>query len=317
MVLKDSNGKPLNILFKELYTANPRQCWLKDDFINNPKDNARFVPALPSDNPYLPMDYVQTLTEAFEHRPELLEAYLHGSWDALEGADQIIKSQWLTRVTGQTLYGFGKRPRLVVDTARFGDDETVIFYFERFDVKEKWIMPYTTSVQISNLLATQSRSHNNCPCVVEGTGGDIGSAVYDELEALGVPVLLYNPQGKALDDNKYYNMRAEVWSTAAKMLARCECEFNLDCMSETDIVLLRSQLCTPTYKFRNGKTLVEPKDEIKKRLGRSPDRGDCWVIGQWSYEKVPLITVDTPLVSVGTTSRKQDDLACEYDVMEF
>lgn len=318
MVLKDSNGKPLDIPFKELYTANPRQCWLKDDFINNPQENARFIPALPADNPYLPDSYVKTLKDAFEHRPELLEAYLHGSWDALEGADQIIKSVWITRVTGQKLVGWGKRPRLVVDTARFGDDETVIYYFEQFDVLEQWILPYCTSVQISNLMAAQSRQHGCCPCVVEATGGDIGAAVIDELEAMGVTVLLYNPQGKPAEEEKYYNKRAEVWSKAAWMLSRGEGEFILDCMSESDIVLLRSQLCTPTYKFRNGKTLVEPKAEIKQRMLRSPDRADCWVIGQWSYEQVPLLPKDTPLIGAGrTTTAKQDKASCEYNMMDW
>jgi hypothetical protein len=308
MVLKDPNSKPLKIPFKELYTANPRQCWLKDDFINNPKDNARFVPALPSDNPYLPDSYVQTLTEAFEHRPELLEAYLHGSWDALEGADQIIKSRWLTESVGKVLAGYGKRPRLAVDTARFGDDETVIYYFDLFDVKEQWIMPQCRSTEISNKLAALSRQRGNCPCVVEATGGDIGAAVIDELTELGVETVLYNPQGKAKEEEKYYNMRAEVWSTAAKMLSRGESEFNLDCMSENDIITLRSQLCSPTYKFRNGKTLVESKADIKARLGRSPDRADCWVIGQWSYNEVSAIPKDVPLdvfMPTSSASRKR------------
>ncbi len=320
MVLKDPKGKPLDIPFKELYTANPRQCWLKDDFITRPKKNARFVPALPADNPYLPSSYVETLQEAFEHRPELLEAYLHGSWDALEGVDQIIKSVWLTRVMENRLYGYGKRPRLVVDTARFGDDETVIYYLEVFDILEQWIMPHCRSTEISNKMAALSKQRHDCMCVVESTGGDIGAAVIDELELMGVKVLPYTPQGKPIEEEKYFNKRAEVWSTVAKKLSRGECEFTLDCMSDNDILKLRSQLCAPTYKFRNGKTLIESKEDIKVRLGSSPDRADCWVIGQWSYEQVPLMPKDTPLISSGSTrptTRKQDDKSCGYDVLEL
>ena len=317
MVLKDKKGKPLDIPFKELYTANPRQCWLKDDFITKPKSNARFVPALPADNPHLPSSYVETLQSAFEHRPELLEAYLRGDWDSMEGADQIIKSAWLTKAIGNHLSGYGKRPRLVVDTARFGDDETVIYYLEVFDVLEQWIMPHCRSTEISNKMAALSRQRDNCPCVVESTGADTGAAVIDELSEMMVTIIPYMPQGKANEEDKYYNKRAEVWSTAAKMASRGECEFTLDCMSDNDIIKLRSQLCAPTYKFRNGKTLVEPKAEIKERLGQSPDRADCWVIGQWSYEQVPLLPKDTPLVgSPRSTTRKQDDKACVWDVMK-
>ena len=42
---------------------------------------------------------------------------------------------------------------------------------------------------------------------------------------------------------------------------------------------LRRQLTMPSYDFRNGRILIEPKDEIKKRLQRSPDDADCYVMG--------------------------------------
>jgi hypothetical protein len=37
----------------------------------------------------------------------------------------------------------------------------------------------------------------------------------------------------------------------------------------------------------NSRILLEPKRETKKRLGRSPDRGDCYVIGVWGSQFVP------------------------------
>ena len=38
---------------------------------------------------------------------------------------------------------------------------------------------------------------------------------------------------------------------------------------------LTGELCMPTYMFNNGKFQLEPKDAIKKRLGRSPDLADA------------------------------------------
>jgi hypothetical protein len=35
------------------------------------------------------------------------------------------------------------------------------------------------------------------------------------------------------------------------------------------------ELTVPTYTFHNGKFLIEPKDEIKKRLQRSPNYADA------------------------------------------
>ena len=38
---------------------------------------------------------------------------------------------------------------------------------------------------------------------------------------------------------------------------------------------LVSELTTPTYTFTNGKFVLEEKDQIKIRLGRSPDLADA------------------------------------------
>ena len=272
----------------------------------------KFIQALPSDNPYLSTEYIDVLKETFSHRPELLEAYLYGNWDALEGTDQIIQSQWLRGAKTRILLGWAKRPRLVCDTARFGDDETVIMYMETTDVDEQYIMPHCRSVDISSRLAVLSGEHGNCPCVIEATGGDIGAAVIDELVALKKKTVLFSPQGRAADSKRYYNLRAEAWSSAAKKLAKAEIQLSMKTktMSENDRILLSSQLCTPTYKFRSGKTLVEPKADIKKRLGRSPDRGDCWVIGQWSYEKVAAVAEEERFYA----DAGQTDLAESYSV---
>ena len=50
------NGESLP--YKLLFTANPRQCWLKTEFILNRDKDKRFVQALPGDNPLLPKSYV-------------------------------------------------------------------------------------------------------------------------------------------------------------------------------------------------------------------------------------------------------------------
>ena len=240
----------------------------------------KFIQALPSDNPYLSEEYIEVLKETFAHRPELLEAYLYGSWDALEGAEQIIKNQWLREAKERTIIGLEARPRLICDTARFGDDETVIYYSETTDIDAEIYMSYCRTTEISSKMAAMSYEHHNCPCVVEATGGDLGAGVVDELVAQGKIVIVFNPQGKADDPKLYYNVRAEAWSKGARKLSKGEVQLH------HNDPRLRTQLCVPTYKFRAGKTLVESKADIKSRLGQSPDRADCYIILLWSYDKV-------------------------------
>ena len=56
---------------------------------------------------------------------------------------------------------------------------------------------------------------------------------------------------------------------------------------------LRRQLCQPRYELRNGRILVEPKADIKQRLGKSPDKADCYIMGVYGVKYMmpePVIT---------------------------
>lgn len=248
----------------------------------------KFVQALPSDNPYLSQEYIGVLKETFAHRPELLEAYLYGSWDALEGADQIIKAMWLREAAGKTIHGWAKRPRLACDTAGFGDDETVIMYSEITDIEEQWIMPHCDFPVLVDKLAQLSVLKNNCPIALEQTGADIGFCATRSLSAQGKKIIVYTPQGKSSRPNMFYNLRSEIWSSGAERLSRGQVQLKMESIAQADRDKLIRQLCTPKYKYRHGKTLVEPKADIKARSsGESPDRGDCYMILLWSYEKAP------------------------------
>ena len=57
-------------------------------------------------------------------------------------------------------------------------------------------------------------------------------------------------------------------------------------MVEDDWRLLSSQLQSPTYDFRGTRILVESKKDIKARLGQSPDRADCAVMGWFKYPHI-------------------------------
>lgn len=283
---------------KGLFSANPRACWLREEFILNPTSHRKFVPALPTDNPFCTQKYVDNLKDAFKHRPELLRAYLYGDWTAIEGATQVIKSAWIDAAKIRTPLPEILKHFLVCDTARFGDDETVIGRFINTDCVEKLVFGQTKSTEISARLAIESNKHGKIPIVIEAVGSDLGAAVVDELESLGHTAMVYCPQAasKEIDPNtgtlKYYNVRAEAWWKAATMLVDGFVEWNgikyvVSCEHiDQDIT---NQLLQPTYDFRNGKLLIEPKVDIKARLGRSPDHADMFIIGLWAFDKLEPI----------------------------
>jgi len=103
--------------------------------------------------------------------------------------------------------------------------------------------------------------------------------VIDELHKNGRRVIAFNSSNKADYPEKYYNQRAQAWWELGQHFAKGE----IGCQRMSDN--LRAELATPTYSFRNGKVLIEPKDKIKERLGRSPDEADCYVMGVWAVKR--------------------------------
>jgi hypothetical protein len=263
---------------KVLWTANPRQCWLKEDFIDNPTPERPFIKALPTDNTKMDgLDaYLKKLNDAFKHRPELLAAYLEGIWDAFEGGDQLIMNRWVDDAyVNRHLCGGGKL--ISCDPARFGEDETVIFVFEGTDVIDKKIMGKSRTTEISYEIAKMSRENGHCPAVIDEIG--VGAGVVDECKAKGVNTIPFNSSAKSEEAELYYNLRAEAWMRASKLFSEGKVRLTFQDPR------LKRQLVIPTYSFRNGRILVEDKAEIKKRLGSSPDWADCYIMGLWAIDQ--------------------------------
>ena len=70
---------------------------------------------------------------------------------------------------------------------------------------------------------------------------------------------------------------------------------------------LVAELTTPTYTFSNGKILLEDKDLVKKRLGRSPDLADALAL-TFAF---PVMPPGKP-GAVGMTAK----VITEYDIFK-
>jgi len=103
----------------------------------------------------------------------------------------------------------------------------------------------------------------------------------------------------AFDPEKYKNRRAEMWDGIREWLESDE---------ETQIPdddYLQADLVSPGFTYTsNTQLLLEPKKDIKKRIGKSPDAGDALALTfagpvqtqEWAgYDEYdsPTDTVDT------------------------
>lgn len=279
---------------KIVWTCNPRVGWLKDEFIDHPKPNKVFIPALYKDNPWLSDDYVNILNDAFGHRPDLLRAYRDGVWTGLGAADQVILEEWLIAAENRTSPPPYIKRLVSVDPARFGDDLCVILGLENFNIVDAVVLPKCPEPQIVAEAGAMSVRMGDVPIVVEVVGM---CGVGDQLLAQGRNVIEYKPGSQSSNKEKYYNLRAEAHDTVARW-------FNLGVFDErrglfvtfqppknADLLAVwrkaREQLMWATYSFRGEKCLISDKGDIKAdHDGVSPDYADAYVNGVFCLQFV-------------------------------
>lgn len=266
--------------YKQLYTANPADCWLKEDFIDNKIPGKVFIPALPSENKNLPDTYTETLTQAFKYSKPLLAAYLHGDWFALKNENALISSAMLQDLRGIVFYPKDIK-RLVVCDPSLGGDECVIYYLENMKVKDEAYLHERDPMKIAGEMVVMAEKHR-----VDNYAGDaigIGSGILARVKELKPHALMIEINSAASseeDPERFANLRAEMWWYAMTMIMDKKVPYPED----ED---LRAQLIAVRFKpiNSNGKVLLELKENTKKRIGRSPDRADAWVMGIWATKK--------------------------------
>lgn len=89
-----------------------------------------------------------------------------------------------------------------------------------------------------------------------------------------VAVTAIRSGASATDPKAYGNRRAEMWWQLREALMR-QGDEQLDLTALDDQTA--AELLVPRYSTPKGRVLVESKDELRKRLGRSPDNADALV----------------------------------------
>lgn len=295
-IIKTINGIP-----RPWYSFNPADHPVEE--IIKPKSRT-FIKALVTDNPYyMATDYVAQLQSLPEPlRSQMLKGdFMAGQQDA---ANQLIPTAWIDAAMErwkqlQPKHAKGEMTSLGVDAARGGNmggtmgtgghDEMVISprygtYFDELVVHKG--ISIDNGAKSAALIIGERR--DEAPVHIDVIG--VGTSPFDFLEQNNIYTIPVNgaagSRGTANTKMqlKFFNKRAEVhWRMREA----------LDPSNPNPIALppdtkLAVDLAAPTWWLGKGGIQIEAKDDIKKRIGRSPDRGDA----------VMLANIDTPKRSV-------------------
>jgi len=160
---------------------------------------------------------------------------------------------------------------LGVDVARFGDDSSVIYARTGRDAAS--ILPIRLrgldTMQVAARVAEQINLYRSASRRVMTLvdGGGVGGGVIDRLRSLDFDVHEIQFGGRALDDRKYANRRAEIWGLLKDALP------GLSLPNDRD---LRTELTSVEYSFNaRDQILLEKKESMKSRGLASPDLADA------------------------------------------
>jgi hypothetical protein len=186
------------------------------------------------------------------------------SINALLGIEDVERA--MKRHLQPDVYSWAQK-RISVDVARFGDDRTVIWPRQGLASFKPIIMRGARTTDIAARVAMAHTRWHNELVLVDDTG-HWGHGVIDNLTVAGVPCLGINYASKALSP-RYRNRRCEFWLKGAEAI---KAGAALPYLPE-----MVGELTEPTYTFLNGVFVLEDKDQVKERLGRSPDLADAYM----------------------------------------
>lgn len=241
-----------------------------------------FVPARVEDNPYyMATDYVSTL----QALPEPLRSMLlQGRFDAgrEDNPWQVIPSGWVK--AAQQRWEEGKRPEdapmtaVGVDVAQGGRDETVLSpRWDNWFGKQRCVAGADTPDGPTVAALVMSALRDGAQVNIDLSGGWGGSA-FDHLRTAGVPIAGLNgaERSEARDRSGrlgFFNRRAEWWWRFREAL---DPDYGEGIALPPD-PRLYADLCAARWVLTSRGIKIEDKDEIIKRIGRSPDRGEAAV----------------------------------------
>ena len=174
-----------------------------------------------------------------------------------------------------------RAPKILgVDVARFGDDASVIF--PRWGLRAEKPLKFRNfdGLQGAGAVGRKFTDWGAHAIFVDDTGG-WGASWIDQLRVLHyepIPIGFASSPG----DRRYENKRTEMYFKAVEWIKSGGalppgCDELIAALSQT------------TYGFRGDRLLLEPKEQVKQRLGFSPDEADALALTfAQDVENIPL-----------------------------
>lgn len=291
---------------KLLMTCNPSKGYLYTEFYKPSKEgklivSKRFLQALVKDNPFIDPFYIENLRGLDIESQERL---LFGNWEYDDDPSALIRYEALLDlfsnvvVLQRDVEGKVKNSDkfLIFDVARFGGDRTVLSYWEGLSCKR--IAVYTKIPTVPPFITDPN---NPAQQIMDWSKPSVAGKVKEWRELYQVPLsqtlgdedgvgggvidLLHcrgfmggrKPFPMASNSKirqNYLNLRAQCCYKLAEVINLRKMSVPLQSQELKDQLVSEIEQIKAKDHDRDGKLQIIPKEEIKEKIGRSPDLAD-------------------------------------------
>jgi phage terminase large subunit len=163
-----------------------------------------------------------------------------------------------------------------VDIARFGSDATCICIRKGMKIMPLQVFHKLDLMESAGIVARAIGDHNISNTKIDEIG--MGGGPVDRLLEQKLPVQGVNVARSPQDPEHFANLRTELWWQLREKLDPNGITNPNPIALPKDEELL-AELSGVLYKYTSkGQMAIEPKDETRKRINRSPDRADALVL---------------------------------------
>lgn len=285
-----------NLKKKMLITANPKKGWMKRDFVDLHKENRlpptrKFVKSLATDNPYLPQDYLTTLSE--EKDTVRRQRLWLGDWEYEEDKDSLINSDSLSDAFSNTITRDGHK-YLIVDVARFGNDTTVFGFWDGLELYK--ILRFSkqsiqeTITKIKDFASSERIPYSHILIDEDGVGGGVVDGIKGVRgfvansrplpTATEIRSRLTKVEHELVPKTNFANLKSQCAYKLAELINEHNIRF--DAVDYRDLITEElSALLKVKDVDSDGKLQIKSKEDVKLEIGKSPDIGDTIVYRAW------------------------------------
>jgi phage terminase large subunit len=272
-------------------TGNPKKNWTHSLFYTPWKKGIlqkgyAFIQSLYGDNPHTSEQYEKSLSNIVD--PVLKQRLKEGIWDYDEAKGTLFDFDSVNDLFSNTLPKVTDSDKfMTIDTARFGVDKTVLYFWKGFtlygkEVYNKQSIPITAQ-RVKDAARRENIPFSHIVADDDGVGGgvvDLCGGIHG-FQNNSTPLPNESARYEYLEPQNFTNLKTQCAYIMGQKVKKHEVAIDIPDIDAEFTEYLPQELGQFIIKNPDNDTVkmaLIPKDEMKLSLGRSPDYADAFIM---------------------------------------